>query len=179
MGTKKCRKAKRKYTASARQIITYFPVKSHTKKRLPRKRKLFYQSSSKIIIPLLNALASCCEGKMTEQGACSAFCTPEPGDEISWTSVADTACVSISAWFPLIRGRTRKSGLVPVVLLARRRSRQPQRSRRSLSAYSNIVISPVAGPGSSGPWLGFGANSPIVPYCSPCYSPLRTSLLTV
>ena len=30
----------------------------------------------------------------------------------------------------------------------------------------NNVISPVAGPGSSGPWLGSGANSPsVIPKC--------------
>ena len=40
----------------------------------------------------------------------------------------------------------------------------PQRGRRSMSAYPENVISPVAGPGRSPPWLGSGANSPSVIY---------------
>ena len=41
----------------------------------------------------------------------------------------------------------------------------PQRGRRSLYAYPNKVISPIAGPGSSGPWRrSGGAQPPAFPF---------------
>ncbi len=38
---------------------------------------------------------------------------PAPGDFISWTSIAEAACLDKPTWFPLLCGGTRKPGFVP------------------------------------------------------------------